>query len=208
MRQLSTFVCILLAFSSFSRAAVTIQLQEVGNDVVATISGSINSFSGASLVQTGAGVLSTNGLRGGSSSNLFLTYFAFTDNGLSGTDNYNNYTVTTSPSSMFFGNGTSAGTTFQAATSVSVSTDMFLRNSTPSNFWISQSYVLGTPITGTMTWANKTLNSLGVANGTYVWSWSADSVTLNIVPEPSALSLLVVGLGGVMALRRCRRSAV
>ncbi|MFM8653472.1 MAG: PEP-CTERM sorting domain-containing protein [Verrucomicrobiota bacterium] len=28
------------------------------------------------------------------------------------------------------------------------------------------------------------------------------------VPEPSAVSLLVVGLGGVMALRRCRRSAV
>jgi len=28
------------------------------------------------------------------------------------------------------------------------------------------------------------------------------------VPEPSAVSLLVVGMGGVMALRRCRRSAV
>ena len=28
------------------------------------------------------------------------------------------------------------------------------------------------------------------------------------VPEPSALSLIVVGLGGVMALRRARRSSL
>ena len=32
--------------------------------------------------------------------------------------------------------------------------------------------------------------------------------TFSGVPEPSAVSLLVVGLGGVIALRRCRRSAV
>ena len=31
---------------------------------------------------------------------------------------------------------------------------------------------------------------------------------LESVPEPSAVSLLAVGLGGVIALRRCRRSAV
>ena len=36
---------------------------------------------------------------------------------------------------------------------------------------------------------------------------AAPVLTLS-VPEPSALSLLVVGLGGVIALRRCRRSAV
>ena len=35
-----------------------------------------------------------------------------------------------------------------------------------------------------------------------------DNFEARAVPEPSALSLLVVGLGGVMALRRCRRSAV
>ncbi|NDE46733.1 MAG: PEP-CTERM sorting domain-containing protein [Betaproteobacteria bacterium] len=33
------------------------------------------------------------------------------------------------------------------------------------------------------------------------------STSVASVPEPSALSLLVVGLGGVIALRRVRRKA-
>jgi hypothetical protein len=38
----------------------------------------------------------------------------------------------------------------------------------------------------------------------------AEAINISVasVPEPSAVSLLVVGLGGVIALRRCRRSAV
>ena len=35
-----------------------------------------------------------------------------------------------------------------------------------------------------------------------------DNVSIQTVPEPSVASLLVLGLGGVIALRRCRRSAV
>lgn len=34
-----------------------------------------------------------------------------------------------------------------------------------------------------------------------------NAMTVTQVPEPSALSLLAVGLGGVMALRRVRRKA-
>ena len=34
-----------------------------------------------------------------------------------------------------------------------------------------------------------------------------NALRLSTVPEPSALSLLVVGMGGVMALRRIRRIA-
>ena len=65
-------------------------------------------------------------------------------------------------------------------------------------------------------------NQIGWALGNNVFYRSASStdawspvggpmkieLSTNAVPEPSALSLLVVGLGGVIALRRCRRSAV
>ena len=69
---------------------------------------------------------------------------------------------------------------------------------------IDQSYVLGTAVTGTLTWNNKTFSSMGVATGSYVWGWSTDSITLNVVPEPSALSLLAIGLGGLAMMRRRR----
>jgi len=42
----------------------------------------------------------------------------------------------------------------------------------------------------------------------YMGNYGNPTDNLEAIPEPSALSLLVVGLGGVIALRRCRRSAV
>lgn len=187
------------------RAALVITLQETGANVVATVSGSINSLVGATLSQTGASSTSYNGLRPGSSTAPTQTLLAFSD--LNGTsDTYNNYTVTSSPNPMFFGNGSAASTTFQTASSGSISTDFFVRHSTPGNFWIKQSYVLGTPITGSVTWANKTFSNMGIVAGTYVWSWATDSITLNAVPEPSSVALLALGIGGLVALRRFRRS--
>ena len=37
---------------------------------------------------------------------------------------------------------------------------------------------------------------------------SIDTIAQSVVPEPSAASLFVLGIGGLVALRRCRRSAV
>ncbi|NCY23152.1 PEP-CTERM sorting domain-containing protein [bacterium] len=70
---------------------------------------------------------------------------------------------------------------------------------------IDQSYVLGAPVTGTLTWNNQTFSSMGVAAGSYVWGWSSDSITLNVVPEPSSFSLVALGLGGVIAWNRRRK---
>ena len=59
------------------------------------------------------------------------------------------------------------------------------------------------PLSSSATWDNATLNSLGVTPGSYEWTWGTgpnQNVTLDImaapIPEPSALSVLGVGLAG------------
>ena len=75
-------------------------------------------------------------------------------------------------------------------------------------------YVSGTPLgTSILTFDNTTLAALGVIGGTYEWTWGtggadADSFTLEIgtvtsaVPEPMSAALLGVGLLGITAARR------
>jgi hypothetical protein len=63
----------------------------------------------------------------------------------------------------------------------------------------------GAPLSSTDTYSGKTLASLGLTPGTYVWTWGsgadADSFTVNILaPEPASLSLL--GLAGLVLVRR------
>ena len=72
--------------------------------------------------------------------------------------------------------------------------------------------------TSTATFANATLMSLGLTPGTYVWTWgsgpTADSFTLEIatargasaVPEPGTWAMMLLGLAGFMTLRTRGRS--
>ena len=66
----------------------------------------------------------------------------------------------------------------------------------------------GDSLSGSATYAFETFASIGLTPGTYVWSWgsggSADSLTLNIVPEPTAVFLLATGLAALAW--RLRRS--
>lgn len=196
-KKLAFCLCLASAISPVSRAAVTIHMQEVGSNVVATLSGAINSLPGAPTQSGGLG--SFNGLRPSGPT----MSFAFTQvPGVFPVVQVNYYTATAYPSNLG-----SSSTTLLQANSSTASTTMMFRNLTTGNIMIDQSYVLGTAVTGTLTWNNKTLSSMGVTTGSYVWGWSTDSITLNVVPEPSALSLLAVGMGGWIALRRVRRKA-
>ncbi len=194
-KKLAFCLCLASAISPVSRAAVTIHMQEVGSNVVATLSGAINSLPGA---PTGSGGLgSFNGLRPSGPT----MSFAFTQvPGVFPVVQVNYYTATAYPSNLG-----SSSTTLLQANSSTASTTMMFRNLTTSNIMIDQSYVLGTAVTGTLTWNNKTFSSLGVATGSYVWGWSTDSITLNVVPEPSSLSLVALGLGGLIAWNRRRK---
>jgi hypothetical protein len=75
-------------------------------------------------------------------------------------------------------------------------------------------YVSGTALLSSATWYNETFGSLGLAPGSYVYSWGlgieADSLTLNIVdpnavPEPDTLALVCGGVFSFLAFATMRR---
>ena len=72
---------------------------------------------------------------------------------------------------------------------------------------LPEGYTSGAPLGSfTLTWAGATPASLGLAPGSYVYAWgsgaTADSITVNIIPEPSTAFLLATGLGGLVVWRR------
>ena len=84
-----------------------------------------------------------------------------------------------------------------------------------TSFVLPLMYQSGTPLgVSSATWNNASFNSLGLFEGSYVWSWgsgaNADTYTLLIgsstlpVPEPGTWALLMLGLAiaGALRLRR------
>lgn len=188
---------------SESGAGVIITMVESGTNVTATLSGSIDTWSGATPSTVGTGVGKANVIRpsGGT------TVFATTNPSLPSVVTTNYYTVSNFPSAF----GTSTGPF--AADASTASTLLFAWGRSTNNVYIAQGYTLGTLISGVLTWQNKTFANLGVTQGSYVWSWgtpatpgAGDSITLNIVPEPSTCVMALAGLacGGFAVWRRKR----
>jgi hypothetical protein len=79
---------------------------------------------------------------------------------------------------------------------------------------LPENYVSGTALgTSTDTWDSTTLAALGVTDGTYTWTWGtgahADSFALQIgpaatAPEPASLALFGAGLAGLGLVLRTR----
>ena len=82
---------------------------------------------------------------------------------------------------------------------------------------VPQGYLTGNPLSATFTFNNATFASLGITPGIYTWTWGtgahADSFTLFAgvpVPTPdtgSSLSLLLMATGLVLSAARKRRAA-
>jgi hypothetical protein len=69
-----------------------------------------------------------------------------------------------------------------------------------STIFVPQGYVSGTPLSATNTYANQTFSSLGLTPGTYVFTWSSDSLTVVIALVPEPASIVHVGIGGLMGI--------
>jgi hypothetical protein len=174
-------------FSVQPAQAFTITLEKMGANVVATGSGAIN-LTGLTFLTQGS---AAHGISGENGSIAF---------GESPLDIYRGITGPT-----HFGTGSFvAGNDFSG--------DSFGIFGFGGLISVPEGYVSGNPLSASMTFNNATFASLGVRQGTFVWSWgtglSNQSLTLIIgsgVPTPdggTTVSLLSFALLGLAAFRR------
>lgn len=185
LASLALGTALILSATSGAQAAVTLTIAPSGANVIATGSGTINlsaltlEFGGS--VPNGAVNASFGVIRVGAASNI------------------TSYMGATGPAS--FGSGV-------LTASNTGSGDVFQVHGREGALLVPEGYVSEAPLSGTATWNGATLSSLGLTPGTYVYSWgtegTADSFTVQIVPEPSHALLSLAGLG-TLALRRSRR---
>jgi hypothetical protein len=162
-------------------AGLLITLEESGSDVVATLSGSLAALptpndNGNAILRNRVGGL--------------FPYFDST-NLTSGTSvNLNNYEFV--PANSFPAFGTSS-TIVNATEASGLNTSVFIN---VNRLALPASYNPGTSFTGTLTWAGSSLASLQLTPGSYSGTLSnAETVTIQVVPEPTSLLLLITGCG-------------
>jgi hypothetical protein len=143
-------------------SGLIVTISEVGSDVIMSGSGSLN-LTGLieGSVQSGWGI---NGTLGtwviGPSSSFFGR-------------KYQGNAFSSYPNS--FGSGYTAPTSFTG--------DAFgIQNgSLGKDIIVPIGYTSGSPLSGTATFANKTISSMGLTPGTYLYDWGSDSITLLIM---------------------------
>lgn len=177
------------AFTQRAEGSIIMNISQVGSNVVFTGSGTIN-LSALTLHanQTfNTHVNPTNGIA---------------DVGPTSLGSIDVYELVSGPGS--FGSGAST-------VSSAGSGDLFGVFGNFDEIFVPQGYISGASLSGSSTFDNATLSSLGITPGTYVWTWgsgpTADSFTLTSgTPEPGSMSLLAAGLL-LAGLRMRKRSA-
>lgn len=184
----ATAACALLGATAGARAEFVVTTQQVGNNLVFTGSGTINT----AALTYGFHVTSASAQIG--PENPWALFGAS-----GGADYYSG--VTNNPTTFGFLNILTFAT--------SATGDMV---GTPSSGYLTlpTSYVSDTTLSDTATYDNATLASLGITPGVYTWSWgsgvTADSFVFNAtVPEPASLTLLILPALALPGLTRLRR---
>jgi hypothetical protein len=178
----------LIALASPARAALTINIQQFGSDVVATASGSLD--------LSGLGLVTSSG-----STSIDLLYPT------AGT-----IAVGTPGSSTVYTGFSTVGSLGSGGFTVANSHTGTLTEADKADGYIflPHNYSSGTQLNGTATWSNTTFSALGLTPGaSLVYSWSGDSITVNAVtsvPEPATAILPMLGTLFLLAIWRQRRS--
>lgn len=193
LTAVSAALCIGLG-AGVANAAVTINVTEVGGNVVFTTSGSLD-LTGAAFL---GGIGYDDGfIPGGSNWYVASGAGAAVDN----------YAMTS-----FAGAFGSSGAFFSSPSSVS-GDDFFIwgNGGGTEQVGVPVGYISGSAISSGMVFAGATISGFTMIPGTYLYNIPNDTITLNIVaiPEPETYAMLLAGLGllGFIARRR-KESAV
>jgi PEP-CTERM motif len=191
----------ILALGAFAapsaQAGYVLTLEEVGSNVVATGSGSID-LTGLTFALAGEHVFPQM------SPGLAEIFTGATN--LAPVDVYGG---TSGPSS--FGSGSQTLASSGSGDIVGISNES-------TALAVPSGYVSDSPLSDTSTYANQTFATLGVTPGVYEWAWGAganQNFTLHFelgagaVPEPSTWAMMLIGFAGLgyAGCRASRKSA-
>jgi hypothetical protein len=186
-----------LIASGVAHAAYRVTIQQVGSDVVASGSGTINTAGLSGPIASSARTL----IRGQDA----LLYIG----GAAGV-------VGTSMSIFSIGGAgpTSFGTSATDLYADTASGDFVGIVGTSTRMFVPSGYISQSNLSSSATWNGATIASLGLTPGTYTWTWgagaTADSFILEIDPKPAAPTTpagiptltewALIGLSGLVAL--------
>jgi hypothetical protein len=189
----ASFLCAAAAAALLStgsaRAALIVNIEQVGLDIVATYSGTLN-YGGAA---TSAYIFTSSSVSFNPSAGSF---------GILPSATNTRYTYASSFTTPFGTGG--------SATPTSYAGDAFVVGS--NILWTSQGFANPGSFSGSMTFAGETYASMGLVPGsTSVATLPNDTITFAVaaVPLPAALPMLGLGLGamGLIGARRRRKTA-